>query len=189
MQPPAPLYQGQIDIFCAMYAVLNGLRLTHGIRLLAARSIFHKTLLDLAGDREVFAQILDQRTDYQDLVDGMLTEQAFRWPLCVRRPFAAGTPPSIAELWQTLERWFVTSSRHVALFRFIRYLPPEGRPYIYHWSCGTSIADSMLHLFDSSREPGSLHALAFDELVTHVNNGGNGKVCLEPHTIRLICPA
>lgn len=44
-----PFYQGKLDTFCAIYAVLNALRLTHGIRVLKARDILNETLLALAG--------------------------------------------------------------------------------------------------------------------------------------------
>ena len=189
MQTPSPLYQGQIDVFCAMYAVLNGLRITHGIRSLAARSIFHNTLLELAADRETFAEVLDQRTDYQVLVDAMLSGQVFQRPLSVRRPFAREAGTSIDEVWKCLTDWLGTSPKHAALFRFIRYLPPDGRPHIFHWSCGDRIENTTLYLFDSSREPGSLHALERAGLVCRMEDGGNDKVCLEPHTIRLLCPA
>ena len=42
-----PFYQGKLDTFCAIYAVLNALRLTHGIRVLKARDILNETLLAL----------------------------------------------------------------------------------------------------------------------------------------------
>ena len=43
-----PFYQGKLDTFCAIYAVLNALRLTHGIRTLKAREILNDTLMALA---------------------------------------------------------------------------------------------------------------------------------------------
>lgn len=44
-----PFFQGKLDTFCAIYAVLNALRLTHGIQTLKARDILNETLLSLAG--------------------------------------------------------------------------------------------------------------------------------------------
>ena len=35
-------YQGQLDVFCAAYAVLNALRLLHGLRPLEARLLLHE---------------------------------------------------------------------------------------------------------------------------------------------------
>lgn len=43
-----PFYQGKLDTFCAIYAVLNALRLTHSIRVLKAREILNDTLMALA---------------------------------------------------------------------------------------------------------------------------------------------
>ena len=36
-----PFFQGKLDTFCAIYAVLNALRLTHGIQTLKALSLIH----------------------------------------------------------------------------------------------------------------------------------------------------
>ena len=76
-----PFYQGKLDTFCAIYAVLNGLRLTHTIRVLKARDILNETLMGLAASPEAFRAVLEQETDYCGLVDGMLRIQAvpFRW--------------------------------------------------------------------------------------------------------------
>ena len=71
-----PFYQGKLDTFCAIYAVLNALRLTHGIRVLKARDILNETLLALAGAPEAFRAVLDQETDYLNLVDGMLPRRS-----------------------------------------------------------------------------------------------------------------
>ena len=92
-----PFYQGKLDTFCAIYAVLNALRLTHGIRVLKARDILNETLLALAGAPEAFRAVLDQETDYLNLVDGMLRAQSRAFPLEVRRPFAPEERPTVDE--------------------------------------------------------------------------------------------
>lgn len=97
-----PFYQGKLDTFCAIYAVLNALRLTHGIRVLKARDILNETLLALAGAPEAFRAVLDQETDYLNLVDGMLRAQSRAFPLEVRRPFAPEEQPTVDELWRGL---------------------------------------------------------------------------------------
>jgi hypothetical protein len=66
-----PFYQGKLDTFCAIYAVLNALRLTHNIRVLKARDILNETLLGLSASPEAFRAVLEQETDYCGLVDGM----------------------------------------------------------------------------------------------------------------------
>ncbi len=67
-----PFYQGKIDTFCALYAVLNSFLLTHSIRTLKARSLFNETLMELAKDPDLFQQVLDQTTDYFEVVDSMI---------------------------------------------------------------------------------------------------------------------
>ena len=67
-----PAYQGQLDVFCAAYAVINAMRHINATRLLACRAILHEALLDAARDEEQLSAILDQRTDYVDWVDAML---------------------------------------------------------------------------------------------------------------------
>ena len=98
-----PFFQGKLDTFCAIYAVLNALRLTHGIRVLKARDILNETLLALAGAPEAFRAVLEQETDYLDLVDGMLRAQSRSFPLEVRAPFSAEAQPSVSEFWLSLD--------------------------------------------------------------------------------------
>lgn len=65
-----PFYQGKLDTFCAIYAVLNALRLTHGIRTSKAREILNATLLGISENRKLFEDVLYMRTNYVDMVDG-----------------------------------------------------------------------------------------------------------------------
>ncbi len=53
-----PFYQGKLDTFCAIYAVLNALRLTHGIRTSKAREILNATLLGISENRKLFEDVL-----------------------------------------------------------------------------------------------------------------------------------
>ena len=62
-----PAYQGQLDVFCAAYAVINAMRHMNATRLLTCRAILHEALLDAARDEESFCALLEQRTDYVDL--------------------------------------------------------------------------------------------------------------------------
>ena len=91
-----PFFQGKLDTFCAIYAVLNALRLTHGIQTLKARDILNETLLSLAEKPGALRAVLEQDTDYMQLVDDMI--QAPCWwksPLPKARPsrpMPCGTP-------------------------------------------------------------------------------------------------
>ena len=51
-------FQGKVDNFCAVYAVLNALQLLYAITPLEARRIFNRTLMDISADREAFRRVL-----------------------------------------------------------------------------------------------------------------------------------
>ena len=89
-----PAYQGQLDVFCAAYAVINAMRHINATRLLACRSILHEALLDAARDEESFRALLDQRTDYVDWVDSMLARLEKQGSLLTARPFSDPFPRS-----------------------------------------------------------------------------------------------
>ena len=107
-----PFYQGKLDTFCAIYAVLNALRLTHGLRVLKARDILNETLMGLAATPQAFRAVLEQETDYCALVDGMLRVQRRSFPLEIRQPFAVTDDPAPAQLWEFVkgenQDWVVT---------------------------------------------------------------------------------
>ena len=119
-----PAYQGQLDVFCAAYAVINAMRHIHATRLLSCRALLHEALLDAARSEDHFQAILDQRTDYVDWVDAMLSRLERQGSLLVARPFPAAFPgsgaPSPAELWESLTAWLGKGERHAALLQFVR---------------------------------------------------------------------
>ena len=109
-----PFYQGKLDTFCAIYAVLNGLRLTHNIRVLKARDILNETLMGLAASPEAFRAVLEQETDYCGLVDGMLRIQSRSFPLEVRQPFTAEDDPSVDQVWECCRTWLARAAAPTA---------------------------------------------------------------------------
>ncbi len=186
-----PVYQGQIDVFCAAYAVINAMRRIHEIRILRCRELLHEALLDAAKDPEHLAIMLKQQTDYTDWVDAMLERQVQRGALHVERPFSDTTSGSdtvpAAELWNTLERWLNGGTTHrAAIFQFVRHLVPT-QIVIRHWTCGYTIQDNLLPLLDSNLEPGSIHIIPKSALITDESRGVAGKILIVPHTVRLLC--
>lgn len=178
-----PFHQGQLDVFCAIYAVINGLRLTHGIRMATAREILHETLLTLATDRDAFAAVLNQATDYTDLVDDLLERQRCELGLRALTLPKDGHAPDA--LLTRLDGWLASPGR-AAVFRFVRYLPFNGQPYIHHWTCARAVEDGAIRLFDSSRDEGAVHAIDQAQLVTAPGEGGVGRILVEPCTVRLL---
>jgi hypothetical protein len=186
-----PFYQGKLDVFCAIYAVLNGLRLTHGLRTLNARDILHETLLALADNKAAFKAVLDQQTDYIPLVDAMLQVHAVNYPLRVHAPFPppeeGGVTPDPEETWQAIHDWLDGSLRRAAIFRFFRYFQPEGPPINRHWSTASHLEDAGLRLFDASHEPEAVQRIGKGDFVTSVTGICAGRlIYLDPHSLRLM---
>lgn len=185
-----PFHQGKLDVFCAMYAVLNGLRLTHGLRTLKARDILHQTLLALAKDRDAFKAVLEQRTDYIPLVDAMLQVHSINYPLRVLVPFPpnpGGAAPGPEETWLAVKDWLDGSLRRAALFRFFRYLLPGEQPVNRHWSVISHIEDDSLRLYDASHEPEAVQRIGKNEFVTNTAEIRKGLLLyVDPHSLRFM---
>jgi hypothetical protein len=186
-----PFYQGKLDVFCAVYAVLNGLRLTHGLLALAARDILHDTLLGLAGNAAAFRAVLEQRTDYHPLVDAMLQAQSVNYPMNLRIPFnppeRGGSVPSREELRSAVAEWLDGALRRAVIFRFFRHLTPSDPPVNRHWSVISHIEDGRLKLYDASHEPEAIQHIAADAFVTRPEDIGSGALLyIEPHSLRFI---
>lgn len=182
-----PFYQGKLDTFCAMYAVLNALRLTHGIRVLKARDILNETLLALAGSPDAFKAVLLQETDYLNLVDGMLRAQQKNFPLEVRKPFAEADKPSEQELWDCCREWLTPKASRAIIFRFTRNLTPDGPPANRHWTTADRMDAETLHLFDCSHEAEAILNIRKGSFVTRPEAVTAGRLLyIQPQSLRLL---
>lgn len=159
-----PFYQGKLDTFCAIYAVLNALRLLYGIRVLKARDILNETLLGLASRPEAFRAVLAQETDYLPLVDNLLRIQSRAFPMEIQAPFApeghgGGSasaawrqPPDPDTFFAACRDWLAPGRGRAIVFRFLRSLTPDGGPMNRHWTTADRVDGDILHLFDCSHE-------------------------------------
>jgi len=186
-----PFYQGKLDVFCAIYAVLNGFRLTHGLRTLQARDILHQTLLALADNKAALKIVLDQETDYIPLVDAMLQVHSINYPLRLEMPFPPpaenSSVPGPEETWQAIHDWLDGSLRRAALVRFFRYLQPEEPPINRHWSTISHLEDGSLRLYDASHEPDAVQRIGKHEFVTSTADIRQGQLLyIEPHSLRFM---
>ncbi|MBO5490123.1 MAG: hypothetical protein J5960_01675 [Desulfovibrio sp.] len=182
-----PFYQGKLDTFCAIYAVLNALRLTHGIRVLKARDILNETLLGLAAAPDAFRAVLEQTTDYCGLVDGMLRVQSRAFPLDVRRPYGLEDSPSAGEVWACCRDWLAPGEHRAVIFRFLRHMTPDGPAVNRHWTVADSLEDDILHLFDCSHEAEAILNVRRDSFVTRPEDIGEGRLLqIQPFTMRLL---
>ncbi|MCC8194726.1 MAG: hypothetical protein LIP28_08790 [Deltaproteobacteria bacterium] len=83
-------YQGQLDFFCAAYAVVNALTALYGINLSQARALFASVLSDVSRHPALWRATLYNDTDFHWLSDYMLLAcgKASSYPVRVIRPFA-----------------------------------------------------------------------------------------------------
>lgn len=186
-----PFYQGKLDVFCAVYAVLNALRLTHGLRALQARNILHDTLLALADNRNAFRAVLEQRTDYIPLVDAMLQVHSLNYPLQLKFPFKppaeGGAVPTAEELRRAVAGWLDGSLRRAVIFRFFRHLTPQDPPVNRHWSTISHLEDGVFRLYDASHEPEAITRIAENDFVTRPEEIRRGRLLyIEPHSLRFL---
>ncbi|MDL2209839.1 hypothetical protein LJC26_03430 [Desulfovibrio sp. OttesenSCG-928-O18] len=82
-------YQGQLDFFCAVYAVVNALTALYGISLTQARTLFASILSDVSQHPGLWHVTLTNRTDFHWLVAHMLfgCGKGVSYPVRVFRPF------------------------------------------------------------------------------------------------------
>lgn len=184
-----PFYQGKLDAFCAIYAVLNGLRLTHKVRTNRARDLLNETLLGLAARPAAFKAFLTQQTDYVALVDSMLTVIAKKFPLEVIKPF-----PNLADkalFWQKCHDWLNPDGRvaenRAIIFRFSKYFKPENPPIVRHWTTVDTINHESMHLFDSSHDAEAIQNLHQDKIVTAAREiDADRLIHVQPDTARFL---
>ena len=183
-----PFYQGKIDTFCAIYAVLNSLRITHGIRTLRARELFNETLMSLIKKPQDFLAVLEQTTDYVQLVDQMFSDIKARIPLRVEKPFRQDEYVSLEKFWQVCLQWVNSDKNRTAVFRFIRYFDVNKPPVVRHWTTIESINSMNIRLYDSSHEAESIQNLRKDMVVVEEKNiTKDVLIYIQPSTLRLVC--
>lgn len=186
-----PFFQGKLDVFCSMYAVLNGLRLTHGIRTLKARDFLNETLLGLATNPAAFRAVLNQETDYIALVDTMLRVAAKKYPLQCVTPFPAGTFPDVPGFWEACSSWLnsggVPAANRAIIFRFSRFDKINEEPLVRHWTTVDTINEETLHLFDSSHDAESIQNINKANIATlrrDVNE--DRRLYIQPDSVRFM---
>lgn len=181
-----PFYQGKIDNFCAMYAVLNALQVLFNIGPHQARRIFNRNLSYQAQDAENFRKILEHKTDYYALVDDMLSDvRQHEFPtLKVQAPFTAES--SSEEVWETLRSCARPPMPLVSVFRFLRITPPSERAYVDHWTVGHYMDMEGLHFLDCSLEACALYCLPYAKLTDAWRPLSREYVVIPPESVRVL---
>lgn len=179
-----PFYQGKIDNFCAIYAVLNALQIAHDIPPRKAREIFNEVLVDAARQEPYFRAVLNHKTDYVAMVDHTLSLARLHYPLRVEPHMPPHTPSR--EVWAALAHFARPEQRRTAVLRFCRYVPLRLAPLVDHWTTALSLDDTGLHLFDSSLEPEGVYCLRADSVVDQPVSPGREYFVVPPECVRLI---
>ena len=182
-----PFYQGKLDTFCAIYAVLNALRLTHGIRTLNARALLNETLLSLADRPGALRAVLEQDTDYLDLVDDLLTVAGKKFPLKIDKPFNGNDHPSPQDMWETCRAWFEGGTPRTVVLRFLRSLKAGTPPVNCHWTTADRMDGRVLHLFDCSHEAEAILNIRRESFVTRQEEVNDEQLLfIQPSSLRFL---
>lgn len=95
-------YQGQLDFFCAIYAVINALTALYSLTLAQARVLLASMLSDVSKQPDIWRATLENKTDFHWLAEHMLLAcgKGASYPVKVFRPFSAmrDIPESAADL-------------------------------------------------------------------------------------------
>ncbi len=185
MPVPEPHFQGRLDVFCAIYAVINSLVLTHDLSAGKARRVLHESILEMSLDREYFIRQLNQTVEYHDLVDSILNREVQHTDLLIRTPYPSSVAVPKDEVWHTLRRW-LTPPRRAAVLRFVRPLDLPGDLEIRHWSTARTVLDDRIDLFDCSLEKTAIHEIVYETCITTPAGLRPGLVYLDPSSIRLL---
>ena len=186
-----PFYQGKLDVFCAVYAVLNAFKKVHSILTWQAKKMLGEVLLQLpASYPERCEECVMNQTDYRWLVEYLLeTYGRDVFPVRWAQPWGcvpAGTPE---EVWETMHRWLHTGNNRTAIFRFQRFMPLREEPVVSHWTTADRFMGDTLFLFDASKEEAAVHLI--DRLGFAICREGisAGRLLqLEPETVYLLAP-
>lgn len=186
-----PFYQGKLDTFCAIYAVLNALRLLRGLKTLKGRDILNDVLISLARRPKLFSDVLTQETDYISLVDGMLQSLEKPFNLKIISPFSKDDIVEQDIFWQTCMDWMGKENGAISgktmVFRFMRYLAPEKEPLNRHWTTLEYINERHLRLFDSSHEAEAILTIPKDGCVTEKTFLDKDRLLyVQPDSVRFI---
>ncbi len=171
-----PHYQGKLDNFCAMYAVINGLKYLKNISSMQAKVVLTEALHFEAKDAAAWLKVLNHETDYHKLVlrmsqlwqkmynykhflpfppeeHGFMPLSFFQEEYDAIRQNVDMKKPEITKdaLWQCFMENTVPSKR-VVIFRLCRFVPGQVGPLVDHWTTIGQATKDTLYFYDCSLE-------------------------------------
>lgn len=186
-----PFYQGKLDAFCAIYAVINAYRLTRGLRTAKAVEMLNETLLSVSASAESFRSLLYQKTDYVKLVDWMLAKYNNSLRIDCAAPFIGRLTPTPGEFWDFCQDWLGSepgdASGRTVVFRFLRHIAPDKPALNRHWTTVDHMQADILHLFDCSHEAEAILNVRRDSFVTRTADlDREHLLCIPPECARFL---
>lgn len=181
-----PFFQGKLDNFCAVYAVINALQVIFSVPFPTARTIFNRTILREAQDPASFQNVLEHKTDYVTLIDSMLEDiKSKEFPqLVFESPLKKGA--SKEEIWEVLRLGTCQGMSRTSVFRFQRMVPPQQTPFVDHWSVGRYLDWEGLHLMDCSLESTALFTIQYSSVIDKVPPPYGEYLIIPPECIRIL---
>lgn len=179
-----PFFQGKIDTFCALYAVLNAFQIMYDITPGKGRELFNEVLVDQSRNEANFRAILSHHTDYVDVVDRMLAMVRVQFPFREAPHFAPDTP--CEQVWNALEQYAAPELRRTAVFRFRRYAPPRDTPLADHWTTALNCEGGVLHFFDCSLETCGAYSFSLHSLANRPGSMAREHFVIAPESVRLL---
>ncbi len=154
-----PFTQGTIDTFCAAYAVMNALQITHGIKPLDGRNLFSTLLLSISKDPIVFTRILNLKTNYVAMVDFFLEISSKKYPIKISKPFQKNEKVTPTTFWDVLSENINPDNKKTAVFQFEKRITTLKEPIFAHWTTPWEVVEDEIILFDCSPELNSIKKL------------------------------
>lgn len=190
-----PYYQGKLDVFCALYAVLNAFQLVHTLSTWQAKRMLSELLVRLpVADHARWEDMVYNRTDYVWLVEDMFeTYGQELFPVRWSRPWHHMPTAAPADVWEGMSEWMNKGasgkSRRTCVFRFQRFMPLRQEPLVSHWTTADRLMGDTLFLFDASMEETAIHLIDKTGFATQRENISSSRLLLvEPATVFLLEP-
>jgi len=190
-----PFYQGKLDVFCAIYAVLNAFQKLGGISVWQAKALLTEILLRLPEENpQGWRACVRNETDYIWLVSELLQTYGTSMGLAWHRPWAEydeqRNEPALhpGDIWTAMAEWVVRQpDSRTVVFRFRRYIPPRELPVVCHWTVADRFMGDTLFLFDASKEESAVHFLDRGGFAVGRTGAASGcQIVLEPAAIFLL---
>jgi hypothetical protein len=135
-----PYEQGALDGLCAVYSIVNAVRIVSGIGEEEARELFREIILYLEKTNDL-ARILIEGIGLKT-IGGILADVVGEQISSRAMPFKQYPDTPLDEFWTTMMSFLNNGGRRAVLIGL-------GGPMWDHWSIVESITEKQIHFFDS----------------------------------------